>query len=227
MSGKKAKAARQAARASAPPDNASRRWASWKGGLIGLAVVAIVGASFVLPDRVDKQRSPVASHGHDRTATGAGDGLVVGSAVPAFAERDVETGRVITSKGLAGKKTLLFFSEGVMCQACFEQIKGLEQMSAELDKRRIELVSVTPDSPADLEQAIGQYGITTPMIADEDRDMSAAFDTLGQGMHADTPGHAFALIDKGKVLWYRDYWLAPDRTMYVEPAQVLADLPSA
>ena len=227
MSGKKAKAARQAARASAPSDNASRWWVSWKGGLVGLAVVAIVGASFVLPDRVDKQSSPVTSHGHDGTATGAGDGLKAGSAVPAFAERDVVTGRAITSRALAGKKTLLFFSEGVMCQACFEQIKGLEKMGAELDKRGIELVSITPDSPADLEQAIGQYGIESPMIADDDRDMSAAFDTLGQGMHVDTPGHAFALIDKGKVLWYRDYWLAPDRTMYVEPAQVLADLPSA
>lgn len=227
MNGKKAKAARQAARTSAPPDNASRWWASWQGGLVALAVVALVGASFVLPDRVDKQSSTVASPGHEGMGSSEGDGLAVGSVVPVFAERDVETGRAITSKSLAGKKTLLFFSEGVMCQACFEQIKGLEQMGAELDERGIELVSVTPDSPADLEQAIGQYGITTPMIADEDRDMSAAFDTLGQGMHADTPGHAFALIDKGKVLWYRDYWLAPDRTMYVEPAQVLADIPSA
>lgn len=227
MNGKKAKAARHAARASAPPADASRWWASWKGGLVGLAVVAIVGASLVLPDRVEKQSSPVTSKGHDAMGPNQGDGLAVGSAVPEFAERDVETGRAITSKALAGKKTLLFFSEGVMCQACFEQIKGLEQMGAELDERGIELVSVTPDSPADLEQAIGQYRITTPMIADADRDMSAAFDTLGQGMHADTPGHAFALIEKGKVLWYRDYWLAPDRTMYVEPAQVLADLPSA
>jgi peroxiredoxin len=227
MSGKKARAARQAARVTTPPGHASRWWASWKGGLVGLAVVAIVGASFVLPDKVDKQSSPVASQGHDGMGSSEGDGLQAGSPVPAFAERDVETGRAITSEALAGKKTLLFFSEGVMCQACFEQIKGLEQMSGELDERGIDLVSITPDSRADLEQAIGQYGITTPMIADEDRDMSAAFDTLGQGMHADTPGHAFALIDKGKVLWYRDYWLAPDRTMYVEPAQVLADLPSA
>src|SRR6266508_5529017 len=236
MSGRKAKAARQAARAAAPPARskgakASSRWASWKGGLIGLAVVALVGASFVLPDRFENESGPAASpaapHGHDGTASGEGDGLTVGSPVPAFAESDVQTGRAITSKAVAAKKTLLFFSEGVMCQACFEQIKGLEQMSGELDKRGIQLVSITPDSPADLKQAISQFGIATPMIADEDRDMSAAFDTLGRGMHADTPGHAFALIEKGKVLWYRDYWLPPDQTMYVEPAKVLADLASA
>jgi peroxiredoxin len=232
MSGKKAKAARQEARASAPPvrskgSKAPRWWASWKGGLIGLAAVGLMGASFVLPGAFENKSTPAASHGDGgMTASSEGDGLQPGSRVPAFAERDVETGQAITSGSLKGKRTLLFFSEGVMCQACFEQIKGLEQMSGELDKRGIELVSITPDAPTDLEQAIRQYGITTPMIADEDRDMSAAFDTLGRGMHADTPGHAFALIEKGTVLWYRDYWLAPDRTMYVEPVQVLADLPS-
>ena len=233
MSGRKAKAARQAARAAAPPVRATGGtafpwWATWKGGLVGLAVAAIVGASFVLPGAFDKQSAPAASHGPDgMAASSEGDGLQAGSPVPAFVERNVETGQAITSRSLAGKKTLLFFSEGVMCQACFEQIRGLEQMRAELDKRGIALVSVTPDSPADLKQAIGQYGITSPMIADSDRDMSAAFDTLGRGMHADTPGHAFVLIERGKVRWYRDYWLEPDRTMYVEPSQVLADLPSA
>lgn len=67
--------------------------------------------------------------------------------------------------------------------------------------------------------------ITTPMISDEDRDMSAAFDTLGRGMDADAPGHAFVLLDeRGRVAWQRDCWLPPDRTMYVEPERLLADL---
>ena len=231
MSDRKAKAARRAARATAPPVRStrarSRFWASWKGGVVALVVVAVVSASFVLPDQLDKRSTPVTSHDQaGMAAPSEGDGLKPGSPLPAFTERDVQTGRAITSKSLQNKRTLLFFSEGVMCQACFEQIKGLEQMRAELQRRGIELVSITPDAPADLEQAIGQYGIESPMIADEDRDMSAAFDTLGRGMHADTPGHAFALIERGKVLWYHDYWLAPDRTMYVEPAKVLADLPS-
>jgi peroxiredoxin len=232
MSGKKAKAARRAARAAPRVKSrgaeASRFRASWKGGLAWLAVVAVASASFVLPDQLDKQSTPVASEGHaGMAASSEGDGLKPGSRVPTFAERDVQTGQAITSMSLQGKKTLLFFSEGVMCQACFEQIKGLEQMRAELDRRGIELVSITPDSPDDLKQAIGQYGIESPLIADSDRDMSAAFDTLGRGMHADTPGHAFVLIERGKVVWYRDYWLPPDRTMYVEPAKVLADVAAA
>jgi peroxiredoxin len=133
-----------------------------------------------------------------------GKGLKVGAAVPVFSEQNVETGQTISSKSLYRHKTLLFFSEGVMCQACFEQIKGLEQMRSELAKRRIQLVSITPDAPRELRQAIGQYGIRSPMISDSDSDMSQAFNTLGLGMHGDTPGHAFALIDRGKVRWYHD-----------------------
>jgi hypothetical protein len=29
------------------------------------------------------------------------------------------------------------------------------------------------------------------------------------------------------VLWYRDYWLAPYRTMYVQTQKLLADIPMA
>lgn len=203
-------------------------WRSWKGGTIGVAVVAIIAASFVLPDVINNKSTSTSAAHAMAMATGAkhGEGLKAGSRVPAFSERNVETGQTISSKTLYAHKTLLFFSEGVMCQACFEQIKGLEQVGDQLAKRGITLVSITPDSAGDLKQMIGQYGITSPMIADNDRTMSQAFNTLGAGMHADTPGHAFALIDKGKVLWYRDYWLPPSRSMYVEPAKLLAEIPA-
>lgn len=190
-------------------------------------MIAIVAASFVLPGTFSKKAtSPGAAHAMSIGAD-QGAGLPVGSSVPAFSERNVETDQPITSKSVYGKKTLLFFSEGVMCQACFEQIKGLETFGVELDKRGIQLISITPDTAGDLRQAVAQYGVTTPMIADDDRTMSEAFNTLGQGMHGDTPGHAFALIDNGKLLWYRDYWLPPTRSMYVEPAKLLADIPSS
>jgi peroxiredoxin Q/BCP len=229
MSQKKVKAARRVQRAAAPPVRSkasSSFWRSWKGGAVAAAVVALVAGSFVLPGVFSKKTTSAgAAHAMSMGAE-HGEGLPVGSAVPSFSESNVETGQAISSKTLFRHKTLLFFSEGVMCQACFEQIKGLEQFDADLSKRGIELVSITPDPPSDLKQAIAAYGITTPMISDDNRDMSEAFNTLGKGMHGDTPGHAFALIDKGKVLWYRDYWLPPDRAMYVEPAKLLAAIPA-
>jgi len=230
MNGKKAKAARQAQRASAPRAtskgrNAQPLWTSWRGIALATAILAVVGASFVVPGVFDKKKT-VTGHNMAAMVAGDGSGLKAGSAVPAFSERDLLSGQTISSQSVYDHKTLLFFSEGVMCQACFQQIQGLQQVGAALEKRGIQLVSVTPDSPSDLKQAPSQYGITTPLIADDNRTMSGAFNTLGKGMHADTPGHAFALIDKGKVIWYRDYWLPPDRSMYVAPAKLLKDIPS-
>lgn len=166
---------------------------------------------------------------HDMSSMGAqhGKGLPVGSPVPSFDEHDLLSGRTISSHSVKNHETLLFFSEGVMCQACFEQIQGLEQFGAGLKQRGIQLVSITPDSKDELKQAASQYGLTTPLISDSDRNMSTAFNTLGRGMHGDSPGHAFVLIDRGKVLWYRDYWLPPYRSMYVNPKQLLKDIPVA
>jgi len=199
----------------------------WKPTVVVAAVFALVGASFVVPSFFeDGATTTSASEGAGGHAmvTGEGDGPDVGSTI-SFAERDVVSGREISSQTLRGKKTLLFFSEGVMCQACFVQIRDIEEVGVQLEKKGIGLVSITPDSDEALKQAIDQYGIRTPMIADDDRDMSTAFDTLGRGMHSDTPGHAFVLVDEtGKVIWQRDYWLEPYRTMYVEPATLLADL---
>lgn len=201
---------------------------TWKGGAIVAAVVAVVAASFALPGVVGGT-SPSTSGAHAAAMTNGavhGEGLPAGSRVPAFSQRNVVTGQPISSKTLYAHKTLLFFSEGVMCQACLQQIKDLERVGSQLARRGIGLVSITPDSAGDLKQVIGQYGITSPMIADGDRAMSQAFNTLGAGMHSGTPGHAFALIDRGKVLWYRDYWLPPTRSMYVAPAKLLADIPA-
>ena len=226
MSGKKAKAARRAA-ANPAESSSINPLVSWRGAFVALVVLAVIGASFVVPTLVNGDSSSQVTHAGMAMNGKAGTGLEVGAPVPAFSEVDVENGQPISSKTLAGQQTLLFFSEGVMCQACFEQIRGLERMGAELRARGIRLVSITPDSPAELRQAIDQYGITSPMISDSDRNMSEAFNTLGLGMHSDTPGHAFVLIERGRVRWYHDYWLPPERSMYIEPKQVLADLPTA
>ena len=206
----------------APKQRVEPKRFPWRPLSIAAAVAVLIGASFVVPSVFGKGPSSTGGgHGHP---AGAGDGPDLGSRIP-FSELNVVSGDPISSQTLRGRKTLLFFSEGVMCQACFEQIRDIEKVGAELQKRGIGLVSITPDSSKVLREAIDQYGITTPMISDEDRDMSAAFDTLGQGMHSDTPGHAFVLVDKtDKVVWQRDYWLAPYRTMYVQPAKLLGDL---
>lgn len=202
-------------------------WTSRDGLLVGAGVVTVVVLSFVLPGVLGGAKH-ASEAGHAKAmGVAVGAGVTAGSAVPSFSGTNLLDGRTISNASVYGRKTLLFFSEGVMCQACFEQIQGLQQVGDELAKRGIQLVSITPDPSADLEQAARQYGIDTPLISDSSRAISSAFNTLGQGMHSDTPGHAFALIYRGKVLWYRDYYLAPYREMYVQPRKLLADIASA
>jgi peroxiredoxin Q/BCP len=140
---------------------------------------------------------------------------------PAFSERDVVSGVPLSNGSLRGRNVLLFFSEGVMCQACFQQIQALQANVGGLKSRRLLLVNVTTDSPDVLRQAAQAYGITTPLVSDEDRDMSNAYDVLGQGMHPDTAGHTFVLLDRrGQIRWRRDYGV-----MYVPPGKLFADIP--
>lgn len=216
MSQKRARAARQSAASASP---AAARL-SWRTLAIACGVLLVLVGSFTIP----KLRGGSSSAVHAGMAEGTGP--MVGTTLR-FNERDVLTGKPISSQTLRGHRALLFFSEGVMCQACLQQIHDIDDVAAQLASRHVELISITPDGSADLRQAIGQYGIRSPMISDSNLDMSRAFNMLGRGMHGNTPGHAFVLIDgTGKVLWQRDYYQAPWRPMYVEPAELLKDVPA-
>jgi len=141
---------------------------------------------------------------------------------PAFAAQDIVSGRLLTSGVFKKGDTLLFFSEGVMCQACLEQIQSLERISGQLAKRHLTLVSITPDSPAQLRQAVADYKIHTPLLTDESRRMSTDYDVLGLGMHADMPGHTFILVDRhGVIRWRHDY-----KEMFVPTDKLLKAIPN-
>jgi peroxiredoxin len=186
-----------------PHSHPARRVAIWT--LCTFAVVALFAVAYLSTGK----------------RSSAGNRLASGPA-PAFAAGDVVSGRPLSSHYFKSHQdTLLFFSEGVMCQACLEQIQSLERMSGQLTKRHISLVSITPDSPAELRQAAASYKIHTPLLSDESRRMSMDYDVLGLGMHADMPGHTFILVDRhGVIRWRHDY-----TTMFVPPAELLKAIP--
>jgi peroxiredoxin len=200
----------QAPKVRQPERTAFRPW-RW---LALAGIVVVVGASFVVPSLLRDDSS---------AAAGA---LVAAGTAPSFREFDVISGDLITDESLRGRNALLFFSEGVMCQACFQQIQALEAESEVLKQRGLTLINVTNDPDDYAREAVEAYEIRTPLIADEDRDMSSVYDVLGQGMHANTAGHTFILVDKtGHIRWRRDYWTGSNPTMYVPPAQLFRDIP--
>ena len=181
-------------------------------GAVGLIALVLVSLAVALGG--DAPPKPVVD-------TGAATGVEIGDRAPAFALTNAVSGRQVSLASLRGRKTMLFFSEGINCQACMVQAADLERNAA-LAKAGIGLVSVTTDAPEDLAQAAREYGITAPLLADPTTAMSAAYGMLGLGGmgHPPTNGHAFLLLDvQGKVRWHRAY-----QEMYVKPGQLLRDM---
>lgn len=187
-------------------------------GFVAVAAIAAVLITFAVVGR-DAGKMPA-----DHVTASAGNGAEVGSPAPAFALADVVSGRQVTAASLRGNKTMLFFSEGVNCQACMVQAADLERSRA-LRKAGIRLVSISTDPPTQLAQAARQYGIHEPLLADPNTQMSSAYGMLGHGGmgHPTQDGHAFILLGAdGKVLWHQAY-----QEMYVKPGQLLADMQAA
>ncbi|MCU0295711.1 MAG: peroxiredoxin family protein [Candidatus Nanopelagicales bacterium] len=103
-----------------------------------------------------------------------------------------------------GENVLLYFSEGAGCQSCLVQMAEIEKSAdkfADLNTTVLPIVMNTKD-----------HGVKTPFLLD-DGAVSAAYGTLGKGMHGGLPGHSFVLIDEsGQQRWYGEYpsmWLSP------------------
>lgn len=155
--------------------------------------------------------------------SGTSNGQVtLGSTAPDFSVPDVVGGGELSRGELEGSPALLFFSEGAACQACNVQTADLQ---APLAKAGVQLVTITTDPAEVLTQVAAEYGITTPLLADESRAMSSAYGMLGRGGmgHPDQNGHAFALLDSdGKLVWEQAY-----SEMYVPSKKILAAVEKA
>jgi peroxiredoxin len=118
----------------------------------------------------------------------------------------------------AGHNVLLYFNEGVGCDACFYQTVELEKAADQLAARDIELVPVVMNPIAQVQSELGRFGITTPYLIDADGNVSKAYDVLGKGMHANLPGHGFVFIDtSGRIRWQKEY-----PSMYASARDVLS-----
>jgi peroxiredoxin len=212
------KQARRAARLHAEAEAKqakARRSLVRRAGYVAIATIAIALVAVAVLGRGSNQASMVAM---------GGGAPAVGLAAPSFDLTDVVTGRPVTNTSLLGHKTLLFFSEGVSCQACLVQAADLQKSSA-LAQAGIQLISITTDQPGALATAAKQYGITTPMLADPTTAMSEAYGMLSAGgmRMPGQDGHAFMLLSpNGRILWQQAY-----SSMYVPTSRLMSDMQRA
>ena len=169
------------------------------------------------------------------TLTGAGSGSGprydvgkpgVGEVAPDF-ELASATGAPFKLSGQGGKQVLLYFHEGLGCAPCWKQIEDIQADLPQFKALGIDdVVSISIDPLAAQEQRAATRGISIPVLADQDRAVSAGYDALSYGMmQGATPGHTFVLVGAdGRIRWRADYGGPPDFTMYVPNPTLLAEL---
>ncbi len=188
----------------------------WSWGLIGGAILAVGAVVLLGVVGKDKEKTSAAP------SENASSELAADKA-PTFNVVDARSGKVVTNKDYKDRKMLLFFHEGVSCQACITQITALERKNKEMNERKMSLLSISADPVDALKQAGKDFNVKrTPLLADEDRTMLTDYDMLGKGGmgHEDRGGHAFMLVDpKGEILWEQEY-----QEMFVEPDDLFDDM---
>lgn len=131
-------------------------------------------------------------------------------------------GQSVNLSDFRGRTVLLYFSEGVGCDPCFQQTVDIEQHRAEFDRAGVTVLPIVMNPPGQVRQELSAFNIHTPYLIDSGGQVSAAYHVLGKGMHSGLPGHGFVLVDgHGNLRWYGEY-----PNMYVSSAALLQQVSS-
>jgi len=129
-------------------------------------------------------------------------------------------GGSVTLSDLRGSPVVLYFNEGAGCGSCTVQMAEIEKNPGFVDAG-ITVLPIVMNTAEQILPDLERYGATTPYLLD-DGTVSAAYGTLGSGMHEGLPGHGFVLIDAdGVQRWQGNY-----PSMWLDPADLLDEVTS-
>ncbi len=132
-----------------------------------------------------------------------------GDAAPDFALPDQE-GREVRLADFKGRKLLIYFYPRADTPGCTAQACNVRDHRQELAASGLAVVGLSPDSPARQQKFAAKYGLTFPLLADEDHAVAQAYGARGEKTRfgKKTEGvlrSAFLIDEAGKVIqaWYR------------------------
>lgn len=129
---------------------------------------------------------------------------LLNTTAPAFSLKD-EQGETVSLASLRGKKTVLFFNEGLRCYpACWNAMTSLTQ-DPRLNGNGVQAFSIVVDDVAEWRKASAQVPElqNVHVLFDRDKSVSAAFGMLSlpSSMHRGSlPGHTYVLLDESGVI---------------------------
>ncbi|MBI3647579.1 MAG: peroxiredoxin family protein [Actinobacteria bacterium] len=149
-------------------------------------------------------------------SSGGGEALA-GKMAPPFSLAST-SGSTVSLSDYRGENVLLYFSEGVGCDACFYQMVELEKNGGELRDAGITVLPIVMNPADQVRSEMTRFGITTPFLIDEGGAVSKEYGMLGKGMHADLPGHGLVFIDaSGRIRWAKEY-----SSMYASTSEIMS-----
>ena len=115
------------------------------------------------------------------------------------------SGATVHLAAYRGANVVLYFNEGAGCQSCLLQMADIERNAAQFSAADITVLPIVMNTAEQIRRDMAANGVRTPFLLD-DGTVSAAYGTLGKGMHAGLPGHSFVLVDaQGIQRWYGEY----------------------
>lgn len=198
-------------------------------GLLGVAVVGLgLAYAFTNGSQTPQTVSHPAMDGHSLAGKYS---FQVGTPGPGQVAPPVQLPAIDGSQfnlaAYKGKTVLLFFQEGIMCPACFDQIRDIEQNFSQFQALGVDqMVSISTDSLAALKRKNAAENYATPLLSDPDLRVSKTYSANLYGMMGTSMnGHSFVLIGPdGTIRWRADYGGAPHYTMFVPVQNLLADM---
>jgi peroxiredoxin len=147
----------------------------------------------------------------------------IGAAAPEF-NLPSTAGGSVDLKSLRGKTVLLFFHEGIGCEACWTQMQEIQASMSQFHAAGIDqIMTITTNTLPQLQQKVADESLTMPVLADTDFAVSHAYNANTYGMMGNAAdGHTFIVVGPdGTILWRADYGGPPNYTMNVPVSQLL------
>lgn len=156
------------------------------------------------------------------------DGLISSGHAPDFTLPSTNGGNVTLSNYTSRGNVLLYFQEGIGCQACWSQLIDMQNDIAQFNALNVTIITITTDPIDTLTSYVSQMGITLPVLSDAGGQVSNKYGAMVYSMHpGQTPGHSFVLVNRsGDIIWSYDAYRT-DGVMYVPVDSILEGIRTA
>ncbi len=139
-----------------------------------------------------------------------------GAIAPPFGLKD-QSGRIVSLTDYAGRKLLVYFYPRADTPGCTVQSCSVRDHRKRLGKLGVDVVGISPDSPATQKRFDQKFTLGFPLLSDQDRLVARAWGAFGERTlygrrYAGIVRSSFLVDESGRILaaWYG---VKPDETV--------------